>query len=262
MLAWCGMQARLGRIAVLPNPLYIPALLFIALIVLQILARTSFYHHATANELLVFISYGMLAFVADQALRGERERRLFLVIMGSFGAAYALFAIVQSFTSAGRIFWFWSPSVTVGVYGSYVDHDHYAGLIEMLWPMLAVLAVSPWSRTGTRWFLILGSALMAGSIPLSLSRGGMLALGAQGLFLCAVFRRSRPRKLIYGTVAALAVAAVIIIAGGGAVWSRLDSLSHPLQSEVGGARLMVAADTLRMFRDRPLFGFEIGRAHV
>jgi O-antigen ligase len=179
----------------------------------------------------------------------------FLLVMGIFGAAYALFAILQSFTSAGRIFWFWTPSVTAGVYGSYVDHNHYAGLMEMLWPMLAVMAFVDPARSDKRWLLLLGAALMAGSIPLSLSRGGMVALGAQGLFLCVVFRRNRLRKLIYGTAAAFALAGVVMLAGSSSVLSRLDSLSHPLQSEVGGARLAVTADTLRMFRDRPLLGF-------
>jgi O-antigen ligase len=249
------MEARLGRIAVASNPLYVPAVLFFALVLLQVVLKTTAYRHATVQELLLYVSYGLLAFVADQTLRGPRERRLFLLVMGIFGAAYALFAIVQSFTSAGRIFWFWTPSVSTGVYGSYVDHNHYAGLMEMLWPTLAVLAFADSGRGGKRGLLLLGAALMAGSIPLSLSRGGMIAMGVQGLFLCVVFRRNRLRKLIYGTVAALAVAGVVLLAGSSAVFSRLDSLSHPLQSEVGGARLAVTADTLRMFRDRPLLGF-------
>ena len=61
--------------------------------------------------------------------------------MIAFGVFYAFFSIAQELTSNGRIFWFHTPqSHSSSIYGSFVNRDHYAGLMEMLVPIPLVLS--------------------------------------------------------------------------------------------------------------------------
>ena len=51
-----------------------------------------------------------------------------------FRRVYAFFALAQGLTSNGKFFWVYTPRFHGSIYGSYVNHDHYAGLMEMLVP--------------------------------------------------------------------------------------------------------------------------------
>ena len=69
-----------------------------------------------------------------------------------FGALYAFFALAQELTSNGKIFWIHSPRFhgLGAIYGSYVNRNHYAGLMEMLVPIPLVLAFGHMLKGGKR----------------------------------------------------------------------------------------------------------------
>src|SRR5580692_10794017 len=135
-LVWVGKQSVSRQVELSRNPLYPPALFFFGLILAQVALRRSAYGYVTKYEVLQYVSYGIVLLIAAECVKEEEARKIFAFAMIFFGAGYAFFALVQELTPNGKIFWVHSPHFHGGsIYGSYVNHDHYAGLMEMLVPL-------------------------------------------------------------------------------------------------------------------------------
>ena len=63
----------------------------------------------------------------QNASEKKRARKKFAFALIVFGAIYAFFALAQELASNGRIFWLYTPRFNGAIYGSYVNHNHYAG---------------------------------------------------------------------------------------------------------------------------------------
>src|SRR5260370_2337008 len=75
----------------------------------------------------------------------------------------------------GKLYWIRTLEQGGSIYGPYVNHNHYAGLMEMLTPFPLVLATTHFTN-GNRKIAVAGiAALIAASIFLSGSRGGLAA---------------------------------------------------------------------------------------
>src|SRR5260370_16273513 len=112
--------------------------------------------------------------------------------MTAFGAFYAFFALAQELTFNGKIFWVHSPQFHGSIYGSYVNHDHYAGLMEMLVPIPFVLTMGHLLKGGKRVLVGFCAVLMASTIFLSGSRGGMIALVLEMVLFAALTLAASP----------------------------------------------------------------------
>ncbi len=163
---WVASQIAAREVRVQWNPLFAPMLAFLAIVLLQILFHRYIYLYDCLSELWLYLAYGVLLFVAVQLQaphNGFAFIPTFSKVMGLFGALYALFAVFQGLTSAGHIYWR-AQSQTGSVYGAYVNHNHYAGLMELLLPLVLVLAFGD-SAGGARRILLASAAmLMATSV--------------------------------------------------------------------------------------------------
>jgi O-antigen ligase len=106
------------------------------------------------------------------------------------------------------------------------------------------------------------AALMAGSIFLSGSRGGMLAFVAQMIVLAVLLLRKRQsgwkQPLMLGGFLAMVVVFLIWM-GGAELTQRLASIHAEAREEMnGGFRLTIDRDCLRMFMKRPMLGWGLG----
>src|SRR5579862_456274 len=202
-LLWAAKQLLSPQINLSKNPLYLPAGLFFGLILTQILLRRSAYGYVTKYEALQYVSYGIMLFIAAECLIAESSRKLFAQIMSIFGFAYALFAVVQALTPNGKIFWVHTsqfPSATV--FGSYVNHNHFAGVMEMLAPIPFVVGMGHLLQGGKRALAGFCAGIMATTIFLSGSRGGMIAFICQSIvFIALAFAKKRSPRLAMGSVA-------------------------------------------------------------
>ena len=108
-----------------------------------------------------------------------------------YALALAVFAIVQFFSSPGLIYWTVKPRWGGWVFGPYVNHNHYAGLMEMLIPLAAVYVLSRPPRHPARLLLGFAVCVAVASVLLSGSRGGLIALGAEVLILAAILAAPR-----------------------------------------------------------------------
>ena len=98
------------------------------------------------------------------------------MILAVYGFVLAAMALVQGIAPNGKLFWVRQPRHGGWIYGSYVNHNHYAGLMELLVPIPLVLSLSRLVHEKERIAAGVAAAVMVGTIFLSGSRGGMLAI--------------------------------------------------------------------------------------
>ncbi len=239
-----------SRAGVRWNPLLAPMLLFLGIVLAQIAFHGTAYLYDSLAELWLCLAYGMLAFIAMQ-LRHDQVT-LFAKIMIVFGSLYAVFAVLQGFTSNGKIYWLIKPRAG-SVYGSYVNHNHYAGLMELLLPLALVLALDPRLRREKRILLACATVIMAASVFLSQSRGGMIAVIVEMVFLWIVWMiEFSPRKSATVFVAFSLVTALFLAwVAPREVGSRITDIHDP-------ARLLIHRDSIRMFLAHPFLGSGLG----
>lgn len=257
VLIWTWSQISSGRFRLVLNPLFVPVALFALIIAAQIVFGSSAYVYVTRTELWKYVAYGGLFLLASQSRRGNAYR--LVRVLTAFGFLVSFFGLVQNLTYNGKIYWFRGVTSN-SVFGPYVNHNHYAGLMEMLAPTALVMALRSHIRNWERVFWGLAGILMAATIFVSGSRGGMVAVVVEIVFLAIYLVGVRGRR---GT--AFALAAICVLMGAFLVWidngslgKRLDSLRDPLNSADVISRLTVAEDGLRMFRVHPLVGWGLG----
>ena len=251
LLLWMAWQLTTREVRVRWNPLFAPMLVFFGLVLVQIACHHSPYLYDSLSELWLYIAYGILIFVAVQLLRADGILR-FGKTLALFGSVYAVFAVFQGFTSGGRIYWLIKPRAGSG-YGSYVNHNHYAGLMELLLPIPLVLVLSGLVRGGKRVLLAFAATLMAASVFLCQSRGGMLAVIVETLFLVIFWMRQfSPRK------SAAAFVAFCLITASFLAWIAPQQVGGRMTDIHDPARWLIHRDSIRMFAAHPLLGSGFG----
>jgi O-antigen ligase len=252
-LVWAGTQFLSSQVKLSKNPLYLPALLFFVLILAQWCLRASAYSYVTKYEVLHYVSYGIVLLITAECVRGEVERKKFAFALIVFGVLYAFFALAQELAPNGKIFWVYAPQFNGSIYGSYVNHNHYAGLMEMLVPIPLVVSMGHLLRGGKRALVAFGAVLMASTIFLSSSRGGMIAFALQIVVFAVLtlIQRRNPRVAIALVAVCILVLGFLFFVGKGRVLGRLGDLDP-------GVRLNMTKDCLRMFLHRPVAGFGLG----
>jgi O-antigen ligase len=261
MLFWLRKQWLDGELTIQWNPLFLPMAGFGLLILLQIVLGTSAYKHDTISGALLYCTYGMLCFLSGQTLLRSSQARKVAVILATFGFTIAAFALLQGISSNGKLYWFYPVSHGGWIYGPYVNHNHYAGLMELLVPIPLVMSLSRLAPEKERIAAGIAAAVMVVTIFLSGSRGGMLAVFVELVFFVIVLLRQRKSLRIAVGAAAFAIVLVSLLAwlGGKELTSRVSSISTETRTELsGGMRLSIDRDSIRVFRSKPVLGWGLG----
>jgi O-antigen ligase len=259
---WASRQWINHELHASDNPVYRPMAGFFALVLMQLLIGATAYRHVTYTHLLLYAAYGMLAFVVTQTLRRSSQFELMAILFTGYGAIVAAFAVLQGLSPNGKLYWIWASQQGGFIYGPYVNHNHYAGLMEMLTPFPLVLAATRFTE-GNRKLAVAGiAALMAGSIFLSGSRGGMAAFAVQMVVLGVLITR-KPKAgwkqpLMLGGFLAIVIIFLVWM-GGNELTHRLMSIHSEAGEEMsGGVRLTIDRDCFRMLFKRPVLGWGLG----
>jgi len=261
LMVWLWPRLRGEGAGYRGNPLFAPMLAFAGLVALQLVTGLTSYRYVTWTSALLFSSIAILCFLLTQSLRRAEEIARLGVVASVYGFAMAFFAVIQDLSANGRIYWLRLPRSGGWIYGPYVNHNHYAGLMEMLFPIPLTMCLSRRVERGPRMALAGAAAFMASTIVLCGSRGGVIALAVQ-LALASAYvalpRKSPRVAMMLG--AGLAIAGLwILLVGGTTVTDRLSTFHTEAHTELStGLRLTVAKDCARMFADRPLLGFGLG----
>jgi O-antigen ligase len=258
---WTVHQVATEEMQIAGNALFLPMLCFAALIAVQLISGRTSYVYVTRSQGLLYCAYGLLCFLLVQCLREVHQLKILGWLFSGYGLAVATFALVQGLAPNGKLYWYRTPLAGGWIYGPYVNHNHYAGLMEMLLPIPLVISMFHYV-TRSRQVLAAGvAALMATTIFLSGSRGGMVALVIQMAVLASLLIRRRKgfrMALTLGFIL-IVVAGMLAWLGGGALTARLSTLranSHPELSEQ--LRLQVDHDGIEMVERKPILGWDLG----
>lgn len=234
----------------------------------------------TALTLCVLI---LAAVMAANFLTGARRLRAFAWFLVFFGLTLALFAFVQHFTWNGAYYWL-RPAAEgahqpgdLFLFGPYRNHNHFAGYMELLFPLPIALVLS--RAAGVYRFLFGFAAFMIGIAAVgAMSRGGMLALAAEVVFLAAMSlrlggvgrtggraaERTASRAWRAGGVMAIGVTVL-----GGIVWlapeAIVERVTHgqltsddPQVETFFASRGWMWRDAFEVFRANPIIGTGLG----
>ncbi len=306
-LALVIQQARVGRIQ-LPLPVW--PVLFALLVILQIVplpahwisrigggrslsagllaiehragawTTLSIYPHATWIMLMKFLAY-LGAFIIAAAVFDSQTRKSVLVrvlvFLGLFEAAYG---IVQYLANWQKIFWMNKVYYTSEATGTYINHNHFAGFIELTFPFMMASAFyyfQTWQGKHRRGPSRVDPAVASTAGIYSLLYGFFLIIAIVGV----IFSRSRTGILATVlTVALLAIltllktrrkswmiglGAFLLIVLGYGLWIGLNPVVSRFQAFQGGkqyfeneGRLPVWQSTLDIIRAHPVVGAGLG----
>jgi O-antigen ligase len=147
-------------------------------------------HLATEVLLILLIAFLLSAnFLAKTpALTWLRNFLIF------FGLALAVFGLIQRFTWNGKYYWLIEPSSPPSApFGSFVNHNHFAGYVEMIAPIPVALILMRAVRGALAILYGFAAAMMGLAVVMSLSRGGMISLVAGLMFVVAFGFRGSER---------------------------------------------------------------------
>lgn len=266
LLLWSIASIEQGVLRIAWSPLYLPAVAFFLLVAFQYLGRRTFNPIATRESLFKLATDFIFFFLAGQLLISQvptAQSRVFssesLIAIYSF--AVALFAVFQFLSSPTLIYW--TLKTEGWPFGSYVNHNHYAGLMEMLVPLTAT-SVLPTLCKRARLFGIVALIPVA-SLLLSGSRGGMISLAVEALmaaFLICIYGPARLRKRVVLLGGLMVIAAALLF-----VWMAPRNIVHRLATMADethspeaalAERLVAGRDSLRIVRAHPWLGIGMG----
>ena len=247
--------------------LVLPAAALPAFGLAQIAAGTSAARSWTVEAVLVLAAMNAaLVFWSERARDRAAAVRLAGVVLG-ICAAEAVFGAVQWSLAPDRIYGVTTPIVTTP-FGSYVNHNHFAGLVEMGIVLAASMALGLSRLRGGATPGVVGLAGVAfGLVAVhvaSRSRGGLIALAA-GLLTAGILwaRAASHRGGTRLRVVPLAVGILVVISFGLAVVpentrAHLATIFSGRTDSSGDYRLDVARDTMRLWAAHPLLGTGLG----
>jgi O-antigen ligase len=265
LFLWSVGCVEQGALKIAWSPLYLPALLFLLLGTIQFFAHRTLDPLATRESLLKVVTDLIFFFLAGQLLATGTQKilRAFGLAAVVYAFSLALFAMLQFFSSHGLIYW--TVQTAGWTFGPYVNHNHYAGLMEMLIPVGAGFVLSRPRDHPMR--TLLGCALLVpiASLLLCGSRGGFISLLAEVVILgVMVFRHApMPRRRRLAAVGGLGMTMAALLffwMDTGEISKHLGtiaSITHSPDVTLGG-RMVVAGDSLRIFRDHLWVGTGLG----
>jgi len=261
LVLWTIQQASAGELHITISPLFAPMAVFAALVALQLFARRTVYRYDTWQIARLYLAYGVLCFLAVQSLRKKAQLKILAVAISAYGFAMAVFALFQGLAPNGKVYWVRTLTQGGAIYGPYVNHNHYAGLMEMLTPIPLVLGLTSFTEGLRKTMAIAAATLMGATIFLSGSRGGMVAFCVE-LFLLGILlaKQKKNRTIMVGLgLYLLLVVGALVWLGGAELTSRMASIPGEAGKEfAGGTRLDIDRDSLKIFELKPILGWGLG----
>lgn len=253
-----------AKLALGVSPLYAPIVLFLIVGLLQLRFHLTLTPVATRESLLKTATYAVIFFLAIQLFNrvpGEIWRKLGLAVL-IFAFVFSFLSILQFFWNSSRIIWV-SHELAGVPFGSYVDRDHYAGLMELLIPLSAGYVLSRPRHDPLNGLLWLGVLIPMVSLLLTGSRGGFIAMIVEILVLVGMMmgwnRVPGRRTRVAATGASLVAAAALFFwLAPSFIMNKIGTVNSYVPEAKEGSRLILWRNALEILRDHPLAGAGMG----
>jgi O-antigen ligase len=273
LLLWSIGSVQQGAMRIVWSPLYVPAGLLFILGMIQFFGHLTMDPIATRESLLKLAADLILFFMATQPFGASAPARSTLAPLGEradplrqvgegvggppapplrwtivvYSFLLALFAIFQFFSSHGLIYWtVKSPGWT---FGPYVNHNHYAGLMEMLIPIMVASVLTVFRKTPSLPPSYAVSSKASGQVPRNLparlaceSRAGReSSTSAVAVFLGCVVLIPVVSVLLSGSRGGLISLAVEVLLAAVLIFLRGPASARKTTAVLGSSALVAAA---------------------
>lgn len=200
--------------------------------------------------------------VALQVFRRTAARRLAVRVLAVFGLAISFLAIAQRLTWNGRLYWVRQVSAFVSPFGPYGNYNHFAGMVELLFPLPFAWLIFSRVRGGERILYAIAVVIMVTAAVLSMSRAGMLSIGVQlAIFAGAAFLHRRRQEGGPRLTPLLIVVGAVLLSlwiGYQPLLRRFDTIQQGASEHSVVTRLAYWRASWHMFLDHPLTGVGLG----
>ena len=215
---------------------------------------------ATETELLRLGALIAAFFLCSHLFVHRRDIRLLGYTLATLGVALSLFAVYQH-ARWGTVLYGRYPVPSANPFGPFVNHNHFAGFVEMCALVALGGAIGHLGRRSQTVSILLGgSALFMGvALVLSHSRGGFLA-GAAGAAVLGILalRGKAPTRVSVLAIWAGAIALLLLFAAPSSVFERIGSIGRGTQDVSMQFRLQLWSDSLDLALRSPVFGTGLG----
>ena len=204
LILWAIDGWQLGNVRISRNWLQLPLLGALVLGVVQLLPLRSGGALDTLSldpnsTKLVIVQLGTLfVYFAATLVFVDTPHRLQLIVrtIMIFGFLLAIFGLTQSFTSPTKVYWMRELNQSTA-FGPFINRHHFAGYMELTIALPLGLLLSG-AIDKEKWLLYLFLAgLMGVALVMTASRGGIISLVAEIVFLVivtAIWRRHGDRR--------------------------------------------------------------------
>src|SRR5258706_345385 len=287
---WCVDGLVLRSVQLSRNALQWPLVGMVALGLIQLLplrtadnaglplspARALSLDPYSTRLVLVQITALLIYFVATLVFT-DTPRRLRTIVrtITIFGFLLAMLGLSQSFTSDGtRVYWFRQLAQSTA-FGPFINRHHFAGYMELAIALPLGLLFSGGIESYKRPLFAFAAMIMGVALILTNSRGGIISLAAEILFLVIVAgpglrkgeRRPRAQRiksallragLAFGLIAVLIGGTIAV--GGSEVFTRLLGTANADDPTTGRAHFWGV--TLDVIKAYPIVGSGLGSFSV
>jgi O-antigen ligase/Tfp pilus assembly protein PilF len=239
---------------------------------------------ATLSEFFRFSAYLSIYILTVQLLTNRDDLRNTIKIVIVFATLLAIQAMIQHFMTftggvyaSHKIFWFRDLAHGGAPFGPYVNRNHYAGWMGMIFPMALGMFLFHQPPGGYRSFrekivgflthneanshILFGVSVILTSVTifLTLSRGGIISLCLASLFFACMVTAIKPGHRKGGMMVGVFIIVLLCVGwfGWEPIFQRFDSIRDG-HGDIAGQRLTIWKDSLNIARDFPVTGSGFG----
>ncbi len=230
----------------------------------------------TLSEFFRYGAYVAIYVLLTQLFTKQTYLKKVVSIVAIFGACVAIVSILQHYTADGKTYWLWDLHIG-NSFGPYGNHNHYAGLMEMIAPLIIALFLfsAPTLISDTfkekvleffdhpriHRYLLLGTGafIILVSVFVSLSRGGMISLMLSLVVFGIILDTNRVKKRGAKVISIICLVTLVSVGwfGWDLIFDRFD-LIRDQQGDIAEARVQVWQDSQHIIADFPVTGTGFG----
>jgi len=225
------------------------------------------------NRIILWAGWGGMAWLVFFHFRHRESLKWFVIILLINAILLSIVAIAQKVTHAEKILWFrpitffWDPNLPKPFVGPFVNRNHFAIYINVIWPMVFPLFYFLSKRYRSQEvkkndsLLLIGLILgvLFGGIFISASRGGFLTTCVMGMGTILLFPRVlNIVKWYYWTGILLAGLLAFWLFGQKMLIRLVHSFGSTHDSVGNDGRWMIWKDSIHIIESNPLFGWGPG----
>ena len=227
-----------------------------------------------ATRLVIVQVASLFVYFAATLIFTDTSRRLRTLVrtITIFGFLLAMFGLMQSLTSDGtRVYWFRQLTQSTA-FGPFINRHHFAGYMELAIAIPLGLLFTGAVEKNKRVLYSFAAMLMGVALLMTNSRGGVISLGAEILFLAVVGTTARSRNgqrlprreraRVAMVRAGLAFALIMALIGGALAFGGTDIftrlLGTPTASDPTTGRAHFWSVALNVIKAYPITGSGLG----